>query len=129
MTTPRFSSAAASVRKILSRSLIGLLMLPLAGTALALDINQASPSELDAIDGIGPKMVQRLVTARQQAPFKDWADVRTRVSGIGDKTQKRFESQGLTIGAGGTRVAAASPAAAAAKGAAVLPGAKPAAKP
>lgn len=121
MTTFRFFvSRAAAPRSFASRctaawarTLLGLVLMPLAGAALALDINQASPSELDAVNGIGPKMMQRITAARQQAPFKDWADVRTRVSGIGDKTQKRFESQGLTVGPA-TRVAASSTAATAA---------------
>jgi competence protein ComEA len=52
----------------------------------ALDLNRASPEDLQRLPGIGPKLATRIVSAR---PFKRIDDLR-RVSGIGVKTLEKL---------------------------------------
>jgi competence protein ComEA len=54
-----------------------------------IDVNRASAEELQRLPRIGPKMAQRIIEARQKAPFQSIADLR-RVSGIGPKTLERL---------------------------------------
>ncbi|MBM4294624.1 MAG: helix-hairpin-helix domain-containing protein [Deltaproteobacteria bacterium] len=52
---------------------------------LAIDINTATPEDLEALPGIGPVLAGRIVDFRQKhGPFKQVADLE-RVSGIGPK--------------------------------------------
>ncbi|MDT8998081.1 helix-hairpin-helix domain-containing protein [Paucibacter sp. APW11] len=82
-----------------------LLALLLTGSGLAwpqdevlLDVNRASRAQLESLDGLGPVMVERLLAARQRAPFADWADLRRRVAGIGPALARRLSQQGLRVG-------------------------------
>ncbi len=50
-----------------------------------IDVNFASADELRKLPGIGPKLSQRIVDTRAQAPFKSVEELR-RVPGIGPKT-------------------------------------------
>jgi len=65
--------------------------LPKKGETLAepLDLNRASPEELQRLPGIGPKLAQRIVEARAKEPFKSVGDLR-RVGGIGPKTLEKL---------------------------------------
>jgi len=63
----------------------------------ATDVNQASVAELEAIKGIGPALSAKISSARQQAAFKDWADLVDRVSGLGASHARRFSEAGLTV--------------------------------
>ena len=54
-----------------------------------LDLNRASPEELQRLPGIGPKLAQRIVEARAKAPFKSVDELR-RVGGIGPKTLEKL---------------------------------------
>ena len=65
--------------------------------AAATDVNQASVAELEAVKGIGPALSAKISGARQQAPFKDWADLVDRVSGLGASHARRFSEAGLTV--------------------------------
>lgn len=65
--------------------------------AAATDVNQASVAELEAVKGIGPALSAKISSARQQAPFKDWADLVDRVSGLGASHARRFSDAGLTV--------------------------------
>lgn len=65
--------------------------------ALALDINQANEAELDSVKGMGPSLSAKVLTARAQGPFKDWADLMQRVSGIRQNKARQFSDQGLTV--------------------------------
>jgi len=69
------------------------------GTAQAagVEANRASAQDLDAIKGIGPVMVERIVAARQQRPFSDWNDFSARVRGVGPATAARLSANGLTV--------------------------------
>lgn len=63
----------------------------------AVDINTASPADLESIKGIGPSTAAKIVTARKVARFKDWPDVIQRISGIGSVRASKLSSQGLTV--------------------------------
>ena len=63
----------------------------------AVEANRAAPADLDAIKGIGPVMVERIVAARQQRPFADWRDFSSRVRGVGPATATRLSDHGLRI--------------------------------
>lgn len=63
----------------------------------AVDVNQATVSELDGIKGIGPSLSRQILLQREQGRFKDWADFLARVPGIKQKTAVRFSAQGLTV--------------------------------
>jgi competence protein ComEA len=65
--------------------------------AFALDINQANQAELDSLKGMGPSLSTKVLKARTEAPFKSWADLMQRVSGVGRAKAKAFSDQGLTV--------------------------------
>ena len=81
----------------------------------AVDVNQATEAELDGIKGIGPSLSGKILQARQKGPFKDWADLRQRVKGIGSKSAVKLSEAGLRVNGAGFRGPAAAPAAAALK--------------
>jgi competence protein ComEA len=53
------------------------------------DVNRASASELQRLPGVGPKIAERILTAREKTPFKSINDLR-KVSGIGVKTLEKL---------------------------------------
>jgi competence protein ComEA len=64
---------------------------------LALDLNQATLEELDALPGIGPALAQRIMDFRQaHGPFRQIDDL-DQVSGIGPKKMEKIRSY-LIIG-------------------------------
>lgn len=67
----------------------------------AVDVNQASEAELDGIRGIGPSLSGKILQARQQGPFKDWADLMRRVKGIKPKSARQLSGAGLTVSGAG----------------------------
>ena len=64
---------------------------------LATEINQATEAELDSVKGLGPASTARILQAREQAPFKDWADFLRRVKGFKATTAARLSEAGLTV--------------------------------
>ncbi len=60
-----------------------------AGLTQPIDINRASGAELQRLPGIGPKLSQRIIEARDKKPFASVNDLR-RVPGIGLKTMERL---------------------------------------
>ncbi len=85
-------------RLLLLRALLSAAMvLMFCHAALALDINQANEAELDSIKGMGPSLSAKVLAARSQGPFKDWADLMQRVSGIRHNKAQQFSEQGLTV--------------------------------
>ena len=101
------SPVASFVRRRLRTVLLApwfvfwLAVLAVPGTALAVDANTASADDLQTIRGIGPAMAARIVEARQQEPFRDLDDLRSRVRGIGEKNLRRMQDAGLDVGSGG----------------------------
>ncbi len=93
-----FSALNRCARLALVRGFLGAAMaLMLCHAAFALDINQANEAELDSVKGMGPSLSAKVLTARSQGPFKDWADLMQRVSGIRQNKARQFSDQGLTV--------------------------------
>ena len=62
-----------------------------------LDVNRASAEELMQLPGVGPVRAERIVQARAQRPFTDWADFQARVAGVGPKTAEALSAHGLRV--------------------------------
>ncbi len=63
----------------------------------ATDANLATEAELDSIKGLGPASTARILQARAQSPFKDWADFLRRVKGFKGSSAARLSEAGLTV--------------------------------
>lgn len=82
----------------MKKRLIALLLsLTSVVTFAAVDVNKASEADLDSIKGIGPGTSSKIIEQRKAAPFKNWGDLMTRVSGIGAKRAASLSGQGLTV--------------------------------
>lgn len=80
------------------RFIVTLIALLVASASLAaVDVNTASEAELDGVKGIGPALSGKILKARQQGPFKDWADLMQRVKGIQPKSARQLTDAGLTV--------------------------------
>jgi competence protein ComEA len=77
--------------------LAGALALMTTLSMAAVDVNKASVADLDSIKGIGPGTSAKVLKAREQAVFKDWADLIQRVGGIGPKKAAQLSDNGLTV--------------------------------
>jgi len=80
-------------KKILAAS----AMLFAFATFAAVDANKGTAAELDGLKGVGPAMSQRIIDARKQSAFKDWADLMSRVKGVKAKTAAKLSGEGLTV--------------------------------
>ena len=76
----------------------------------AVDVNKATPAELDGIKGIGPSISTKIVDERKKGNFKSWEDFIERVKGVGQVNAAKFSAEGLTVGGAGFKGAAATPA-------------------
>ena len=76
----------------------------------AVDVNKATPAELDGIKGIGPGISGKIVDERKKGNFKSWEDFIVRVKGIGEGNAAKFSAEGLTVGGAGYKGAVAAPA-------------------
>ena len=65
--------------------------------AQTLDLAQARELDLDGLRGLGPATTQRILSERERAPFRDWADLMQRVPGIGPRKAEQLSAQGLRI--------------------------------
>ena len=79
------------------KKIFSTLCCALSLSALALDVNTANEAELDSVRGLGPSSTARILLAREQGTFKDWADFMQRVKGIKPATAKRLSDAGLTV--------------------------------
>ncbi|NJK66799.1 MAG: DUF655 domain-containing protein [Microcoleus sp. CSU_2_2] len=64
---------------------------PIAETKL-INLNSASREELETLPGVGPKLAEKIIAARQNQPFKSWDDVE-RLSGIRKKTVEKWRDR------------------------------------
>ena len=63
----------------------------------AVDVNKGTEAELDGLNGVGPAMSKRILDARKQGEFKDWADLMQRVKGVKEKKAQKLSAEGLTV--------------------------------
>jgi competence ComEA-like helix-hairpin-helix protein len=64
---------------------------PIAETKL-INLNSASREELETLPGVGPKLAEKIIAARQNQPFKSWDDVE-RLSGVRKKTVEKWRDR------------------------------------
>lgn len=70
--------------------------------AQAVDLNQASAQDLQAISGIGPKTASMIVDERTRGGnFSSLSDLSDRVRGIGPKKAAALQAAGLKVGSAG----------------------------
>jgi competence protein ComEA len=80
------------------KRLLSLLIALCAVTAFAaVDVNSASPADLDSVEGIGPETSSKLLEVRKNGKFKDWSDLIERMPGIGEKRAAKLSAEGLTV--------------------------------
>ena len=104
---------------MLKKILATLVMMYAAVSFAAVDVNKATAAELDSIKGIGPGISAKILDEKKKGGnFKDWNDLVTRVSGVGEANAAKFSAEGLTVGGASFKGAAAAPAKAAEKPAA-----------
>jgi competence protein ComEA len=81
----------------LATHLLALVLCCWAPMALAIEANAADAVALDAVKGIGPATSAAIIQARKAGPFKSWADLVTRVRGVGEANAARLSAAGLTV--------------------------------
>lgn len=64
----------------------------IADTKKLVNLNKASQEELETLPGVGPKLAEKIIAARQQYPFTSVEDV-ARVQGIGKKLLDRWRDR------------------------------------
>jgi competence protein ComEA len=95
------------------KRLLAALFALIAATAFAaVDINKATQAELETVKGIGPAIAGKMLDERKKSPFKDWADMVSRVKGVGEGNAAKFSTEGLTVNGQAFNKSAAAPAAA-----------------
>ncbi|HVL55287.1 MAG TPA: helix-hairpin-helix domain-containing protein [Burkholderiaceae bacterium] len=86
-----------------SRALVLVLLAALLAAGVgaaraAVDANVATHDQLRTIKGIGPAMADRIIQERRKGPFKDLAEFRARVKGVGDRRARTLAASGLRFG-------------------------------
>ena len=100
---------------MIKKLLAAMLALFAAVAFAAVDVNKATPAELDGVKGIGPAIAGKIVEERSKGSFKDWQDFIDRVKGVGEKNAATFSAAGLTVNGSAFTGAPAKAAAPAAK--------------
>ncbi len=92
-----FSKVLQPIINFIMAAFVGLFLF--SGHALAkVEINSADQAALESVRGLGPSKAKAILLERKKnGPFKDSADLHTRVKGIGEKTVERLMQNGLTI--------------------------------
>jgi competence protein ComEA len=81
----------------MTKALLALCCCAFCLGASALEVNTANEAELDSMRGLGPASTARVLKAREDGPFKDWADLMQRVKGIKPTSAARLSASGLTV--------------------------------
>lgn len=98
----RPASVPAEISGGVLRLIALLVALLLPGMTLAVDINSATPQQLQEIKGIGPKTAVIIIEERERGGrFESFADISERVKGIGPKKAAALQAAGLTVGDAG----------------------------
>ncbi|WP_313622437.1 helix-hairpin-helix domain-containing protein [Achromobacter sp.] len=104
-------SAKRALRRALGVLLLTAGLGAMAPNAHAVDVNQATATQLESIRGIGPRTAEIIVQERERGgAFESLDDLSERVRGIGQKKAQALQAAGLTIGG---KAGAAAPAGAA----------------
>ena len=74
-----------------------LACLPLSLALAGVEINQASEADLDGIKGLGPATTRLILAERQKAEFKSWADLISRVKGLGENSAAKLSEAGMSV--------------------------------
>ena len=74
-----------------------LACMHLALTFAGVDVNQAREADLDGIKGLGPATTRLILAERQKAEFKSWADLISRVQGLGENSAAKLSEAGLSV--------------------------------
>jgi competence protein ComEA len=92
-----FLKVLQPIINFITAAFVGLFLF--SGHALAkVEINSADQAALESVRGLGPSKAKAILLERKKnGPFKDSADLHTRVKGIGEKTVERLMQNGLTI--------------------------------
>ena len=99
------------IKQLLAAIALAVSAVSMGSAFAAVDINTANSDALRGIKGIGPAKAKAILEERTaHGPFKDPADLGTRVKGMGGHTVERLQAEGLAVGPAG---AAANPQAAA----------------
>ena len=75
-----------------------LACMHLARAFAGVDVNQASEADLDGVKGLGPATTRLILAERQKADFKSWADLISRVKGLGQNSAAKLSEAGLSVG-------------------------------
>jgi competence protein ComEA len=92
---------------MLKKILAGLALLYAAASFAAVDVNKATPADLDGIKGVGPVVSKRILNERKKGEFKNWDDFVARIKGVGPNTAARLSNEGLTVNGEAFKKAAA----------------------
>ncbi|MDO5103677.1 MAG: DUF655 domain-containing protein [Lautropia sp.] len=63
----------------------------------AFDINQADARQLQSLNGIGPKLAERVLKERAKGPFQDFDDLSARVKGVGPARIRQWRAEGVVV--------------------------------
>jgi competence protein ComEA len=75
-----------------AQALLVAVTMTASGIAFAgpVNVNKADAKAIDtALNGVGTKTAEGIVKERANGPFKDEADLKKRVKGVGDKTLEK----------------------------------------
>ena len=82
---------------MIKRIVIALLATLSVACHAAVDANQATRAELEAVKGLGPAISSNILDERRKGAFKDWQDLIRRVNGVGASNAAKFSADGLTV--------------------------------
>lgn len=93
------TQAQGGLKRLASQAVMTLgLALACSTQAWAVDVNRATPEELQAVRGIGPKTAQAIVDERARGGgFESFEDLSERVKGIGAKKAQSLQAAGLKL--------------------------------